>query len=72
MNWQLLIKDLRKEMMVSQEELARQLNVAFCTVNRYENKHYEPTFKVQRKLKSLAVKHGLNFDSYKGKIYEEK
>lgn len=65
MKWDILVKDLRKKMLLSQEEMADELEVAFSTVNRYENKKVEPTFKVQRKLKSLAVRNGLDFDSYK-------
>ncbi|MCQ3914476.1 MAG: helix-turn-helix domain-containing protein [Mycoplasmoidaceae bacterium] len=40
--------------------MAKELGVAFCTLNRYENGHFEPTFKIQRKLKQLAVANGIN------------
>ncbi len=59
-------------MMVSQEEMAKKLGVAFCTVNRYENGHFTPTYKHQRKLKSLTIKNGLDFNKYKKENKNEK
>lgn len=32
-----LLKDIRKELSLSQEELARVLNISFTTINRWEN-----------------------------------
>lgn len=32
-----LLKDIRKELRLSQEELARALNISFTTINRWEN-----------------------------------
>ena len=64
-NWSKLSKDLRSKLILSQEDFTKKLGVAFCTVNRYENNHYNPTYKIQKKLKSLAVRNGLDFNSYK-------
>ncbi len=44
-----LIKKLRNKLIISQEELAKMLDVSFASVNRYENGHNEPTIKVKRK-----------------------
>lgn len=52
-------------MLLSQEEMAKKLGVAFSTINRYENGHYNPTPRLQREIKSLAIKNCLNFKSYK-------
>ncbi|MCQ2747905.1 MAG: helix-turn-helix domain-containing protein [Mycoplasmoidaceae bacterium] len=40
---------------MSQEEMADKLGIAFCTLNRYENGHHEPSYKLQRKLRTLAL-----------------
>ena len=47
------IKQLRKNMMLSQEELAQVLGVSFSSINRWENGKHEPTIKIKRKLKAL-------------------
>lgn len=47
------IKQLRKNMMLSQEEFAQVLGVSFSSINRWENGKHEPTIKIKRKLKAL-------------------
>lgn len=37
-----IIKCIRKELGITQEELARELNVSFSTINRWENGHRVP------------------------------
>ena len=64
-DWPLLVKDVRKSLLLSQEEMAKKLGIAFCSINRYENGRYEPTYKVQRKLKKLAISNGLDWNKYK-------
>jgi transcriptional regulator with XRE-family HTH domain len=32
-----LVKEIRKELSISQEQLARDLNISFSTINRWEN-----------------------------------
>ncbi|MGI6377653.1 helix-turn-helix transcriptional regulator [bacterium] len=53
------IKEIRREMMMTQTEFAEYLGIAFVSVNRYENGKSRPTFKVQRKLAELEKKLGL-------------
>ncbi|MCQ3907255.1 MAG: helix-turn-helix domain-containing protein [Mycoplasmoidaceae bacterium] len=55
-----MVKDLRDKLLLSQEEMADKLGVAFSTVNRYENGHFEPTIKIKRKIKSLAIANGID------------
>lgn len=47
------IKQLRKKLCVTQSEFATILGVTFATVNRWENGHFNPSIKVQRKLIKL-------------------
>ena len=58
-NYQELIKKLRNKLIISQEELAKLLDISFASVNRYENGHNEPTIKVIRKLAPLFKEHGI-------------
>ena len=57
-----LIKELRNRMLLTQTEFADMLGVSFGSVNRWENKKYEPTVKVKRKLKELCSKYKIDFD----------
>ena len=38
-----LIKDIRDQLSLSQEDLARELGVSFATVNRWENNQAKPS-----------------------------
>lgn len=62
MNYAEAIKALRKKMLVTQTELAALLDVAFVSVNRWENGAYEPTMKAKRKLAPLFKKHDIEVD----------
>lgn len=43
MDFGVLIKCVRKELGLSQEQLARELNISFSTVNRWENGKSNPS-----------------------------
>jgi len=64
MKWDKLVKDIRKSLFLSQEDFAKKIGVAFCSINRYENKKTKPTFKVQRQLIGLAKKINFNYKKY--------
>jgi len=38
-----ILKNIRKELNITQEELARDLNVSFSTLSRWENGHNSPS-----------------------------
>lgn len=59
MNYAEAIKTLRKKMLLSQTEMAKELGVAFVSINRWENGHCEPTIKAKRKLAPLFEKYGI-------------
>ena len=42
------IKDVRKQLTLSQEQLAKALNVSFSTINRWENGKAEPSNLAQK------------------------
>ena len=43
MHFSEIIKHIRQELRITQEELDHELNVSFSTVNRWENGHRVPT-----------------------------
>lgn len=45
-----LLLDLRRQLAISQEDLARQLGVSFATVNRWENGRAHPSRLAQTQL----------------------
>lgn len=53
-----ILKSIRKELNLTQEQLARDLNVSFSTLNRWENSHTVPS--------RLARMRLLNYCSQKG------
>jgi transcriptional regulator with XRE-family HTH domain len=38
-----IIKDIRKFLNITQEQLARDLNISYTTLNRWENEHNTPS-----------------------------
>lgn len=55
-DYKILVKKLRENMLVTQEEMAEILRVSFASVNRYENGKTVPTMKVKRKIVELCKK----------------
>ena len=53
------ILKLRTKLNVSQEELAKIMNVSFVSVNRWENGHFEPTKLQKEKLKEMFNKYNI-------------
>lgn len=51
MDYSAKIKEIREVLLLSQEELARELGMSFATINRWENGHHEPTIKAKRAIR---------------------
>ena len=64
MDYASLLKNLRKELLVSQTELADMLGVSFASVNRWENNRTEPTIKAKRKIKEICIKNKIDMKGY--------
>jgi DNA-binding XRE family transcriptional regulator len=43
LDYSLLIKEVRRQLAISQEDLARELGVSYATVNRWENRQSRPS-----------------------------
>lgn len=64
-----LVKKIRMDLGYSQEQLARALNISFCTVNRWENAKAKPSPMAKKLLFEFCEKQGLKIqisqeDSY--------
>lgn len=64
MNYAVLIKDLRDKLLLTQTELAVELEVSFASVNRWENGRTEPTIKAKRKIRELCKKNNIEMEKY--------
>lgn len=64
MDWSKIIIDIRNKLFLTQEELAKQLGVSFATVNRWENKKFNPSMKIKRKLKGLCDNNNINIGGF--------
>jgi DNA-binding XRE family transcriptional regulator len=53
------LKEYREHELLTQQELAKKLGVAFVSVNRWERGHHEPTMKIKRKIRILFEKAGI-------------
>ena len=60
-NWPEKIKLLRQKALITQGELAALINVAFVSVNRWENGHCEPTMSAKRDLVKLFKKYDIKW-----------
>lgn len=51
-----LVKEIRKQLTLSQEDLARQLGVSYATVNRWENGQSKPSKLAKAQLVAFCKK----------------
>jgi DNA-binding XRE family transcriptional regulator len=57
-----LIRSLRAELAMTQEEFAHAVQVTVSTVNRWENTHAEPSRLAWRSVRALATSRGIEGD----------
>ena len=55
-NYPLLVKEIRKQLGLSQEDLARELGVSFASVNRWENGQVRPSKLAKAQLNAFCTK----------------
>ena len=55
-NYPSLVKEIRKQLDLSQEDLARELGVSFAAVNRWENGQVRPSKLARAQIKAFALK----------------
>jgi len=54
-----IVKEIRRELDISQETLARYLNVSYATLNRWENNKAKPSRLAMDKLKDYCIANGI-------------
>lgn len=57
-----IVKIIRKELSISQETLARELNISFTTINRWENGKSFPSKLARMRLAEFCTKNGISKD----------
>ena len=55
-NFTTLAKEIRRQLALSQEDLARQLSVSYATVNRWENRQSKPSKLAKVQLEAFCKK----------------
>ena len=53
-NYPSLVKEVRRQLSISQEDLARELGVSYATVNRWENGQSKPSKLAQAQLDAFC------------------
>lgn len=62
MNYAEKLKEIRETLLLSQDELAKELGVTFATVNRWENGHHEPSLKGKKAIRDYCKKKHLKLE----------
>ena len=60
MNFAEAVRRIRKERLLSQEDFAKDLGVAFTTVNRWENGKSKPSYKAMKALNDYCKKYSID------------
>lgn len=55
-----ILKEIRKELSITQEQLARDLNVSFSTLNRWENGHNTPSRLARMRIHDYCTEKGVS------------
>ena len=65
-----LVKDIRRQSLLSQTEFARELGVCFSTVNRWETGKTMPTYKAMKNIEAFCIRRSIDsgpfIESWKG------
>jgi transcriptional regulator with XRE-family HTH domain len=64
-----VIKKIRQELNITQEQLARDLDVSFSTLNRWENNHNIPSRLARRRLFDYCSEKGVSADTLRSLEY---
>jgi putative transcriptional regulator len=55
-DYHVLVKEIRSQLALSQEDLARELGVSYATVNRWENRQSRPSKLARAQLDAFCAK----------------
>ena len=69
MEFRMIIKCVRHELGLSQEQLARELNISFSTINRWENGKSRPSPMAKELFYSFCASKNIDINSFmKGEV----
>ena len=56
------LRRIRQRSLLTQEDFAKELNVAFSTVNRWESGRTKPNLSAMKSLRDFCISHGISFE----------
>ena len=62
MNFSITVKQIREELCISQEQLARDLSISFSTINRWENGRTKPSKLAKHRLYEYCREKGISVE----------
>ena len=62
MDYSVKLKEIRETLLISQDELAKELGFSFASINRWENGHHEPSLKGKRAIRDFCKKHHIAYN----------
>ena len=63
MNFSEEIKKIRQRLFITQENFAKEIGVAFSTVNRWEGGKAKPNLPAMKSIKEFCYKHDVDFSA---------
>lgn len=63
MNFPEEIKKLRQRLFITQEDFAKEIGVAFSTVNRWEGGKAKPNLSAMKSIKEFCLNHDIDFST---------
>lgn len=63
MNFPDEIKKIRQRLFMTQEDFAKEIGVAFSTVNRWEGAKVKPNLSAMKSIKEFCIKHDVDFSA---------
>lgn len=63
MEFSVVVKIVRERLQLSQEQLARELNISFSTINRWENGKSRPSQMAKELFKRFCLTRGINLET---------
>ena len=64
------LKSIRQHSFLSQEAFARELNVSFSSVNRWEGGRAKPNLNAMKNIKAFCEAHNIDFSNREREWYE--
>lgn len=63
MNFPEEIRKIRQYLFMTQEDFAKEIGVAFSTVNKWEGAKATPNLSAMKRIKEFCLKHGIDFSA---------